>query len=410
MSDALPAMRYVETFVVEHEGQPHVCLADPTGLVNEQVLLSPHAYLVAASLDGERGLAQVQEEFARHCNGVQLETEHIMRLVDSLDESGFLLSPRYFALAEAAARAYREAPHRALHHAGQSYPEEPENLRIFLERCFTGNGGPGPLPDQPGNGPPPRALIVPHIDFHRGAFAYAHGYKRLYEAGKPDTVIIFGVAHMSGATPFILTRKDFETPFGVLPVAGELVDELAAACTWDPFEDELVHRTEHSIEFQAVMLAYLFGPSVRIVPVLCGPMADEDDPGVRRVSPAVEPFLAACRAITGRADERTMVLAGADLAHVGQRFGDEFDIDDTILAATAARDEEDLAEAAAGSAPAWYASVMKDDNQRRVCGLGCIYAMLKSVEGRHDGGQMLHYGYAPDPMGGIVSFATMAFP
>jgi hypothetical protein len=50
---------------------------------------------------------------------------------------------------------------------------------------------------------------------------------------------------------------------------------------------------------------------------------------------------------------------------------------------------------------------MADGNRRHVCGLSATYAALRlmgDVEGR-----ILKYGFAPDPGGGIVSFASMAF-
>ena len=50
---------------------------------------------------------------------------------------------------------------------------------------------------------------------------------------------------------------------------------------------------------------------------------------------------------------------------------------------------------------------MKDLNQRKVCGLGCIYAALRSVEGTVSAAELLDYDYAPDPAGGIVSFASV---
>ena len=35
-------------------------------------------------------------------------------------------------------------------------------------------------------------------------------------------------------------------------------------------------------------------------------------------------------------------------------------------------------------------------------------AALKSIDGAAAQGQLLHYGYAPDPAGGMVSFASIA--
>jgi AmmeMemoRadiSam system protein B len=208
--------------------------------------------------------------------------------------------------------------------------------------------------------------------------------------------------------PFILTRKHYDTPFGSLKTDLDIVQRLEDVCEWDPYAHEHVHRTEHSIEFQAVMLAYLYGPDVRIVPILCGFFGPELAPETA-MPERVEVFLATCRDIIRSASEPVGVIAGADLAHVGRRFGDTFDISHSIISTVATRDREDLQHVARGDADRFYQSVMKDRNQRRVCGLNCIYAALKSIDGSVQSGQLLHYDYAHDPAGGIVSFANVIF-
>src|SRR5690606_18807114 len=99
-----------------------------------------------------------------------------------------------------------------------------------------------------------------------------------------------------------------------------------------------------------------------------------------------------------------------DLAHVGRRFGDAFDVDDNVISAVSERDHEDLGNITGGAIDpdGFYASVMRDRNKRNVCGLNCIYATLKTLDGTVDRGIMQHYGYAHDPAGGIVSFASIA--
>ncbi|ETW97462.1 MAG: hypothetical protein ETSY1_22555 [Candidatus Entotheonella factor] len=252
-------------------------------------------------------------------------------------------------------------------------------------------------------------MIAPHIDFHRGGHAYARAYLELFKQGQPDVVIIFGVAHISPPAPFVLTRKAFDTPFGALTTDQDLVRQLEAACSWDPYAYEMVHRTEHSIEFQAVMLSYLYGPNVRIVPILCSTFGSE----LGGVEPAdiagVETFLESCQDIVATLGRRVSVIAGADLAHVGRRFGDAFDISEPIVEGVAERDREDLEYVTAGDADGFYRSVMQDRNERRICGLNCIYASLKTVARSGATGELLHYDYAHDPAGGIVSFADVVF-
>ena len=138
--------------------------------------------------------------------------------------------------------------------------------------------------------------MPPHIDFQRGGLIYAQAYHALAKRKKPDTVLIFGVAHQGAEVPFITTRKHFETPFGVLETDQELVDQIWAATDWDPRANEFVHRNEHSIEFQAVMLARLWGCDLKIVPILCGPLEMEADDATPSDNAVVRAFLDACAA------------------------------------------------------------------------------------------------------------------
>lgn len=404
----LPALRYIDIVPVEQDDGVYVCLRDPLGYVEDQVLLSGGAFFIASQLNGANEVIDIQYLFARETGGQVLSENDVRRVVDYLDEHGFLYSPRFEELRRQAEAAYAALPSRPAYLAGKAYPDDPAELRAFIDAFFTENGGPGRGPNGPVDGAKSlRCLVAPHIDFERGGPTYAHGYLRMSEGAAPHTVFVFGVAHATPGVPFILTRKGFDTPFGVLETDVAVVQELAGACSWNPFEDELIHKTEHSIEFQAVMLAYLFGANVKVVPVLTGLFLD-DVPDQEPASFAnVRHFLAKCREIAARDPERTSVIAAADLAHVGKRFGDSYDISEAVVAKVGARDAEDLTHVTTPNADAWYRSVMKDDNARRVCGLNCIYSALKTAEGVTRG-DLLHYGYAPDPAGGIVTFSSIA--
>lgn len=407
---ALPALRALDAFPIEHEGQKYVCLNDPSGTVEDQLVLTPPAVFVAANLTGFNDRAAIQKAFAEQYDGAPITIEQIDEVVDLLDKHGFLHTPTFEAMVTQVHETFHGSDTRPAYLAGKSYPGEREELRAFLDEQFTRDGGPGAAPaPESANYHHLRGLIVPHIDLHRGGHSYAHGYRRMADEGRPDTVFVFGVAHAAEPSPFILTRKHFDTPLGRIDTDVEMVDTLAAACSWDPFQHEMVHRTEHSIEFQAVMLAHLYGTQVKIVPILCSMFSE--DPG--HADPdALEPvttFLNACRSCVDSPNKRVTVIAAADLAHVGKRFGDPFDIDDEVISGVAARDEEDLAFVHTLNPAKFYGSVMKDQNQRNVCGLNCIYAAMKSLEGTVQKGEPLHYDYAHDPAGGIVSFASVAF-
>lgn len=405
----LPAIRMVDVTPVQHEGETMLCLHDPQGFVDTQILLSPAAFFVATLLNGESEVEDIQAEFARQSGGRALDEQSIQEVVDYLDECGFLASPRFEALFEQLVEEYAASGKRPAYLAGKSYAAEPGALRSYLDGLFTRDGAPGKPPSEMERTlAPPAGIICPHIDFERGGACYAHAYSRLAQGTPPETVFIFGTAHHGPPVPFILTRKDFDTPFGAVETDVDAVERMAAACDYDPFEYELFHRSEHSIEFQAVMLKYLFDSGVHIVPVLCGAFLSNDlipeDPADLKQVNAV---LDVCRDIIREKGGRACIIAGADLAHVGKRFGDDFDISGAIVQAVEDRDMEDMAFAKTVDAAGWYRSVMKDLNERRVCGLNSIYCMLKSLEGQDKQGELVHYGYAPDPAGGIVSFANV---
>ena len=404
----LPALRALDVFPVEQAGQRFFCLRDPAGFVDEQLLLSPQAFFIACHLDGQNDVADIQHIFARQFHGQLLLSQDLRGLVASLDAHGFLHTEQFIALQRQVEETFARAERRPAYLAGKSYPDQAGQLRAFLESFFYKHGGPGEGPTAHDREQTSvQCLIAPHIDFHRGGHSYAHGYLRLFRHGPPEFVFLFGVAHMAPPVPFILTKKHFATPFGTLETDQDIVRRLASACRWDPYAHEIVHRTEHSLEFQAVMLAYLFGPQVRIVPILCGTFGPELASTTPVIPEPVTTFLDTCRDLVKSAQQRVCVIAGADLAHVGRRFGDAFDIDEAVIQAVDQRDQEDLLQVVGNNPDGFYQSVMKDRNQRRVCGLNCIYAALHTVHGMVRRGELLHYDYAHDPAGGIVSFANV---
>lgn len=396
---SLPELRPVEVTPIEQGGETFIRLRDPLGYASESVLLSPLAFLIASGLDGTLSLDELQDALKEHTGGQAVPEERIGEVTEFLDEQGFLFTRRFEALREAANDSYRSAPARPAALAGQVYPADADALREEFDGFVAGDGGPGRVSGA-SDGRRPRCLIVPHIDYARGGRSYGHGIHRLAQGPKPETVFIFGVAHASPSAPFVLTRQDFETPFGTLRADGDRIDRIAGACEWNPFEDEIVHRDEHSIELPAVMLGHVYGADIKIVPILCGPFDATEE------APHIERFLDACRAESEGGN--VLVVAGADLAHVGRTFGDEFDIDDAVIERVQQRDEADLVHALAGDPASWYRSVMQDGNARRVCGLQCIYSALRAAEGHGGKGELLDYGYAHDPNGGIVTFSAIA--
>ncbi|MGC8846070.1 MAG: hypothetical protein ACP5QY_09500 [Candidatus Hydrogenedens sp.] len=175
-----PPLRNIEAFPIHHQGQTLICLHDPLGYVNTEITLSPAAFFIAACLDGNHTSRDIQLEFAREFQGALIPREQIEKIVEFLDEHGFLLNERFEEIKSKTEKDFLQQVVRLPYHAGQSYSSAKHELGAFLSTIFTRTGGPGPLPDkQQSSEDCMVGLIVPHIDFQRGALGYAHAYYRL---------------------------------------------------------------------------------------------------------------------------------------------------------------------------------------------------------------------------------------
>jgi AmmeMemoRadiSam system protein B len=401
-----PRLRPVEAFPAVVSGQEVLCLRDPQQYCEAVVYVPAQTASILGLFDGQHSVLDIQEAFARRF-GTLLFREQLLQVIRSLDEHLLLDSPRFADHRSEVEEGFHRARARAALLAGKSYPSDPTALRQQLDSYLT-------VPDGPGDAlPSPSAaslagLVVPHVDFARGGPCYARGYREVEGSPSTDRWVILGTVHAPIARPFALTRKDFETPLGTVETDQGFMDRLLAGLGSDYLEDELAHRGEHSIEFQAVFLRHRTpstGP-VRIVPVLCGSfqrfVEERRSPGEDR---EIDAFVAAVRDTMARLGGRTVVMASADLAHVGPRFGDPRQITPGQLREVADADREMLGSVEAGDAEAFFRAVAWDGDRRRICGLPPIYALLRLLPGAR--GRTLRYSQWADPQG-AVTFAAVA--
>ena len=95
---ALPALRYVDAFPVEHQGQQYICLRDPEGVVEGQIMLTPPAFFIACQLDGRTILSISSTLLPSNSVGMSCLRDDIHRIVTYLDENGFLQTARFVEL------------------------------------------------------------------------------------------------------------------------------------------------------------------------------------------------------------------------------------------------------------------------------------------------------------------------
>ena len=408
MSEPVPRLRAVEAFPVEHEGRSCLALRDTAGYTEAVVLLHGALLEIVSLFDGEHTVADIQAAVMRR-HGQLVERRQIEEIAEALDQQGFLDSPGFAERRAVIDGSFLASPTRPAAHAGGAYALDAVELHTTLDGFFAPPDGPGPIDGERAARPEVRGVIAPHIDFHRGGPAYAWAYRELAERSRADLFVILGTCHAGMEHPFALTRKDYASPLGDVPVDRDFVDALARRARQDCFCSDLAHRVEHSIELQAVFLRYLYADrrDVRIVPVLASfahealhrGQRPDDDPRVPR-------FLEALAETIAAGGQRVALIAGADLAHVGPRFGDPEPVGAPELARIEREDGVMLESVAAGDADAFFESVAIDGDRRRICGYSPIYALLRSLGGVT--GSVKRYGQWPDP-NGVVSFASVVF-
>jgi len=404
----------VEVQSVELEGQPLVALRDPSWARDRVVLVSHSAAALISLFDGRRDRLALVSEFAER-HGEALQVDVVDSLVAQLDEALLLDSPRYQADLSDRRAAFSGLTRRPMTMGDTCFPATAEEARVALDGFYTLDDGPGQLPEVasgPGANEAVQGVIVPHIDFERGAALYGQAYAKVAEsAADAELYVLLGTDHKGEVdAPFSLTSLDFETPFGTLPTDADLVRSLCAGAP-DLRAGELAHAAEHSLEFQAVMLHHALGhrKDLRILPVLCGLLTDREGRDTADRQARIEAFIEGLREI--RQQRKVCFIAGADLAHLGPAFGTP-PLTTADHSALERQDAETLELLCRADVEGFRRNVDADGNARNICGLSAMYTLLRVVEPQS--GTLLGYRQCPVPgeseHGSRVSIATICYP
>ncbi|MGH7865012.1 MAG: AmmeMemoRadiSam system protein B [Candidatus Binataceae bacterium] len=404
-----PKLRAVQTFPIEQNGQSLICLRDPSGLAPEPVLLGMGAYFLVTLFDGANDLRDVQGAFTRRF-GEFLSLDNLKELIATLDSAHFLDSPAFAERERRIRDAFVASPNRPATLAGLCYEADPALLRAELAAFYDPPAGPGRAPGKRVNGYL-SGLIAPHIDPRRGGPAYAHAYGELSAHAPPELVVILGTSHYSaGAQLYSATRKNYSTPLGEVETDRDFLERLSARYTGgDLFAGEILHRNEHSIEFQALFLAWTLGVrGYQIVPILVSSIHQIVMAAARPSDdPRVASFVQALRATLADDKRVKLIIAGVDFAHVGRKFGDAESVDEKFAQRVRSEDHALIEYIKRGDPDGFIRDVARDRDARRICGLAPIYTQLELLRGR--AGRLLKYDIAMEPdTGSAVSFASLA--
>ncbi|MBK8914772.1 MAG: AmmeMemoRadiSam system protein B [Phycisphaerales bacterium] len=387
----LPALRPLDIQPIHGEGEaPLFSVRDPARIATQPLAVSLGGYFVMMCLNGELTTDDVRrlsgEQFGR-----MIEPEQVEALVAALDEHLYLLTDRFEAEYARRTAAYREAPLRDSRDRWE--PEGPLREELHRKLAQVSDRTRNLLPELSRG---LRGIVAPHLDYARGGPGYADAFAVVAAAGPVRRVVILGTNHFGLSAGVVATAKDFLTPLGLVRTDRALIARIAGRMSADLCAEEFDHEQEHSIDLPLHILQHLQpAADFEIAPFL---VPDPSRPVVVGEEPAPTAAADVDRFARTLADEiaadgvPTLIIASADLSHVGQSFGDETPTTMPRMDDVARTDLDLLSLLERGETESLLERVRSTKNATRVCSVGCLYAQRLALAGA--GFHLLRYHQA----------------
>ena len=383
------------------QDRPGLLIRDPFQYTDATLIIPPALVGCLEFFDGEHNELDLRGYLVQLTG--DLDVSALMKhLTETLSTAGFLQDETFGKLKATAERTFAEAPLREAQHAGSGYPDEPELLTATFREYMNGAAAPASGKAV--------AIAAPHVSPFGGVAAYRAAYSALRPEDAERTFVILGTSHYGAPDRFGVTRKPFVTPFGETLADNGLVDRFIHDARDAVVLEDYCHAVEHSIEFQVVFLQHLFGPRIRIVPILCGSYArsiyqggmPEDQDHVRRA-------LGTLGEIAAKEGDRLLWVLGVDMAHMGRRYGDEFEAHagKNEMQEVEHRDRARIEQMQAGDPRGFWELVQERRDDLKWCGSSPIYTFLKAVPQAR--GTLRQYQQWNIDEHSVVSFAGMRF-
>ena len=378
-------------------------MRDPYRYSDAMLIIPPPLIECLRCFDGRQTDLDLRALLVRITGDLQVG-ELEQHLIETFSAAGFLEDDTFAQMKAGREREFADAPKREPAHAGGAYPLEIAALQQTMARYMDGAAG---RPDPSGG---LIGIAAPHVSPEGGWQSYRAAYQTLGPELKDRTFVILATSHYGAPEHFGLTRKPFVTPLGETATDTALVDRLVADGGPAVLMEDYCHSFEHTVELQVIFLQHIYGPDIRILPILCGQYAHslyrggapEADERVRR-------FLEALGEMAAREGDRLFWILGIDMAHMGARYQDAFPAyaDRGVMAEVAERDRQRIARVVESDSGGFWSLVQEKRDDLKWCGSAPLYTLLKALPGAR--GELLRYEqWNIDPQS-VVSFAGIAF-
>lgn len=420
-----PHARPIQPMPVQKEGKQFVALRDPSMLIQQTMVVQPQALSVIQLFEGELDTTAIAErlvaaETPDRESVVKEARTQVEALATQMDQFGLLWGPKYDEYEKKLSETLHERGSLPLQASGslvqlaaqarggdEKPPEDADAQREWARELAVGMLETWmEQAEDPEFETPVVGLVVPHLDYVRGAEVYAGGYRAWVGAAKPDRVVILGTNHFGVGDGVVMTELEHETPLGRVTPDRDVLAKLKEKLGDRLFKDELDLVPEHSIELHLPFLTHLFGD----VPVVAALMPDPlvpmiSDDGKRVSTPE---FVKALGETLEEVGGLTYFVSSADLSHVGPQFGEPKPVDDDRRVEVERHDREHLGKFLENDAAGFLEAMEWCKNQTRWCSVGNMYAVASLAKAADI--ELIDYKQASDDRGNhMVSVASLAF-
>jgi MEMO1 family protein len=398
----LPRLRLGLDFIPSSDPEhPGLLIRDPLKFSDAMLLIPPQLVECLACFDGEQTSLDLRANLVRITGEIQIG-ELEKHLYDTLSQAGFLEDEEFEKVRVARLSEFQAAPKREAAHSGSAYPDDPEEAHKTLGEFMQGAT---PVSEDSIVG-----IATPHVSPFGGWESYRDAYSMLPSSHGDRTFVILGTSHYGEPDRFGLTHKPFVTPFGESATDSALVKELSEAAPDAVRMEDYCHAIEHSIEFQVLFLQYLYGPNIRILPILCGSFARSIYQGGKpEANENVGRFFDSLGNIAAREGNKLLWVLGVDMAHMGRRYGDQMiaHADAGEMAAVAERDKARIERLNEADSAGFWEQIQQNQDDLKWCGSAPMYTFLKSVPNAR--GTLRRYQQWNIDEQSVVSFAAIGF-
>lgn len=367
-----PKLRWPLDYRVEkYQGQEIIILTDPKGISGEPLILQAILAPIIACLDGRQSTEEIVEKFSPQ----GLSRELLEQLIETLDKAYMLDTP-----------IFKEKEKQILERFAQEKIRSSSSLAPYYskEALLTDLDSYIDYPSEEQSSAQMLGVIAPHIDYRRGGPSYGLTYGTM-AAQEHDLYLVMGTGHQYSERLFHLTKKDFEVPTGLLKTEKNFIEKLGTLHGKErSFQDEYLHRKEHSIELQLPFLKRVKEANnhkdFQIAPILAGSfhhmLVDQKMP---KEYEEYESFIQSLLEITREylnADKKICFISSVDMAHVGAAFGDREKLSPELMQEIERQDRVYLDAIKTQNKEMLFYHMASDRNKRKVCGFPTIYTMI----------------------------------